>query len=142
MPTLSTLQRPPPPTEVEVRTVEPEPVAQTQSPPPPKLAPLTAGALADARRGLLRLLDKLEAAGTRKSEESVAARIGRLSRAGTIPRPGAACMRTVTEMRNAAEYDARDLSTSETLAVMGAWLAIREWAIIQALNLPSLTATE
>jgi len=98
---------------------------------------LTAAVLGDRRRALLRLLDTLEPAGAPSiTSESIAARIGRLSRAGVIPREVAACMRTITEMRNAAEYEARTLSTAETVAVEGAWLVIREWARARGVTLP------
>jgi len=60
--------------------------------------------------------------------DGLASRIGALSFAGVIPREIAALMKAVTEMRNAAEYDAKLLSKVESLAVRNAWLAITEWA--------------
>ena len=67
------------------------------------------------------------------STDGVAGRIGALSFAGAIPREIAALMRAVTEMRNAAEYDAKRLSKVESLAVRNAWLAITEWAAARSL---------
>lgn len=67
--------------------------------------------------------------GQRAAEgEGLAGRIGNLSRSGRIPREIAALMRAVTEMRNAAEYDSKVLTRSESLAVRNAWAAVSEWA--------------
>ncbi|MDE3165954.1 MAG: hypothetical protein KGN36_09120 [Acidobacteriota bacterium] len=105
--------------------------------PTPSLSSLTASTLAEARRTILRLLDRLEKDG-HAGDESVAARINHLSRTEVIPRTVAACMRTVTEMRNATEYGGRDLSPAETKAVIGAWEAISEWVMTCGLSLPPL----
>jgi hypothetical protein len=43
-------------------------------------------------------------------------------------------MRTVAEMRNAAEYDSKVLSRFESVAVKNAWLAIGEWAAAKGLR--------
>ena len=37
-------------------------------------------------------------------------------------------MRTITEMRNSAEYESKVLSPSECAVVRHAWQAIQEWA--------------
>ena len=37
-------------------------------------------------------------------------------------------MRVVAEMRNATEYQDKQLSRTETVAVKSSWDAIREWA--------------
>jgi hypothetical protein len=37
-------------------------------------------------------------------------------------------MRAVTEMRNAAEYESKILSTAESSAVSAAYAAVKEWA--------------
>jgi hypothetical protein len=58
----------------------------------------------------------------------VGARIGLLQRSGVIPREIAAMMRTVTEMRNAVEYQDKTLSPAEGSAVRAAWSVIQEWA--------------
>jgi hypothetical protein len=68
------------------------------------------------------------------SSDSLAGRIGALSRSGAVPREVAALMRTVTEMRNAAEYDSKVLSRFESVAVKNAWLAIGEWAAAKGLR--------
>lgn len=71
---------------------------------------------------LLKLVDPLP-----PTEESVAGRIGRLSRAGAIPREVAAFMRSITEMRNVAEYQGKELSSAENRAIAAAWGVIEEW---------------
>lgn len=102
------------------------PVAPGSS--PPHVPILTVTILADRRRALLRLLDELEPGTAQHVGEGIARRIRRLSEAGVIPRQVAMCMRTITEMRNVAEYESKNLSAADTLAVEGAWLVIREWA--------------
>ena len=84
--------------------------------------------LAEWRRQLFTVLDAADQGGTRPAGEGVARRIRRLSHAGVIPRQVAALMTTITEMRNAAEYEAKVLSASETAAVLSTWQAIVEWA--------------
>jgi hypothetical protein len=81
----------------------------------------------------LRLLDAVDQQADRPAGEGVAARIGRLSRLAVIPREVAACMRTITEMRNVAEYEAKTLSNAETAAVEASWLVIREWALARGI---------
>lgn len=46
-------------------------------------------------------------------------------------------MRTITEMRNAAEYQAKTLSQAETVVVEGAWLVIVEWRSTLDLTSPT-----
>jgi hypothetical protein len=46
-------------------------------------------------------------------------------------------MRTITEMRNTTEYEAKVLSQAESLAVSGAWQAIQEWAARAGVKLDS-----
>jgi len=91
----------------------------------PRDEPVTADELSRVRRALLRLLDAIE--GTRQSE-GPARRIRHLTQTGAIPREVAALMVVVTEMRNASEYEAKQLSTREGRALRSAWEAIREWA--------------
>jgi hypothetical protein len=87
---------------------------------------VSADELGRVRRSLLRLLDVV---GQRtSSSEGLVGRITRLSRTGTIPREIAALMKVVAEMRNASEYQAKQLSASESLALRSSWNAIREWA--------------
>jgi hypothetical protein len=52
-----------------------------------------------------------------------------------IPGYVSAFMRTITEMRNAAEYESKTLSLAESRAVEAAWAAIEEWAGSQSLNI-------
>ena len=106
--------------------------------PAPSLSTATvvsATILADWRRYLVQLLSALDQSGTRPDSEGVAGRIGRLSHNGIIPKQIAAMMRTVTEMRNAAEYEAKVLSPAESAAVSSAYAAIQEW--VKDKDLPS-----
>jgi hypothetical protein len=59
-----------------------------------------------------------------------------VERGDAIPRETAACMRTITEMRSASEYQAKTLSIAETVAVEGAWLVTKEWAGARGITLP------
>lgn len=43
-------------------------------------------------------------------------------------------MRTITEMRNAAEYQDKTLSVAETRVVWAAWEALQEWAAERGIN--------
>lgn len=88
---------------------------------------VSADDLSQWRRTLLQILSAIDA-GTVAQGENVAFRIGRLAREGKIPREVAALMRTITEMRNTTEYEAKVLSPAESQAVSGAWQAIHEWA--------------
>ena len=97
---------------------------------------MSATDLADRRRGLLRLLDQVDQGVDRPASEGVAARIGRLARQDLIPREIAACMRVITEMRNAAEYKAKALSDADTSVVQASWTVIREWATESGVSLP------
>jgi hypothetical protein len=96
---------------------------------------LSADDLSQLRRALLQILAALE--GVTPQAESIAFRIGRLARDGKIPREVAALMRTITEMRNTTEYEAKVLSQAESLAVSGAWQAIQEWAARAGVKLDS-----
>jgi hypothetical protein len=94
----------------------------------PHQPPITATQIADRRRQPLRLLDELETVESRPERESVGERIGRLTRNNVIPRIISACMRMITEMRNAAEYENKQFSANETQAIEAVWLVIQEWA--------------
>ncbi len=84
--------------------------------------------LAELRRKLMSLLNKLEGQ-NRIQSEGIRKRISRLSQVGgPIPREIAALMTTITEMRNSAEYESKVLSTSECAVVRHAWQAIQDWA--------------
>ena len=85
------------------------------------------GELSTWRRQIVAWVTSLETESS-PVNDGLAARISGLSRSGVIPREIAALMRAVTEMRNAAEYDSKVLSKSESLAVRHAWLAVSEWA--------------
>ena len=80
------------------------------------------------RRLIAQALARLDQTGERPPKEGVAAHISRLSRAGVIPRAIANMMLTITEMRNAVEYDSKTLSDNENVAALAVWQAIREWA--------------
>jgi hypothetical protein len=88
---------------------------------------VSADDLAHWRRVLLQMLAAIDGS-VMMQDESVASRIGRLARERKIPREVAALMRTITEMRNSTEYEAKVLSLAESQAVSGAWQAINEWA--------------
>lgn len=90
--------------------------------------PISASKLDDWRRSLLKLLDFLDQKGRRPPRENVADRIMRLQRESLIPRHIASVMRTITEMRNAATYEAKTLSANESALVLAAWATIQEWA--------------
>jgi|GEM_PF-758128 len=88
---------------------------------------ITPSQLGDWRRAMVQLLNRIDPQGA-TGNESVAARITRLSRKGVIPREVAAMMHTVREMRNVAEYQSRPLSPDETVAATAAWNIVQEWA--------------
>jgi hypothetical protein len=88
--------------------------------------------LAVWRRTIAKWVAALEH-GRSGSADPLSKRIGALSFSGDVPREIAALMKTVTEMRNAAEYNAKVLSKVESLAVRNAWLAIAEWATAKGL---------
>jgi hypothetical protein len=100
---------------------------------PPKPRDVTAADLATWRSSVVGILRSLDSGARTSPDESVAGRIGRLARAGRIPRETAALMRTITEMRNTAEYEGKVLSAAESSAVSAAWEAVREWAAGQRL---------
>jgi hypothetical protein len=89
---------------------------------------MTAAELGELRRRLIKLLDAVDVRSGSSEREGVAARIARLSNRGLVPRDVAACMRTVTEMRNKAEYKTERLSPAESVAAQAAWRVIQEWA--------------
>ena len=84
--------------------------------------------LSDLRRRLIRLVGKLDQLTECPAGEGIASKISRLMRENVIPRDVAPFMRTVTEMRNLAEYESKSLSSSESKAVRAAWKVIEEWA--------------
>jgi hypothetical protein len=84
--------------------------------------------LAECRRKLMRLLTTLELRNPPQELLGVGKRISMLERTGIIPREIAAMMRTITEMRSAAEYQDKILSAAESSAVSAAWSAVQEWA--------------
>ncbi len=83
--------------------------------------------LSDKRRELLRILDKIDDPNSRPVNEGVGARITRLRNANVISRKIAAFMKTVTETRNAAEYESDEPTESESEAVRQAMIVIKEW---------------
>jgi hypothetical protein len=129
--------------EIELPTAAPTSSTPSQTPAveetaTPAAKPLSARDLGDRRRVLLRLLDAVDQQEGRPARESVAGRIGRLRHASVIPRQVAACMRTITEMRNVAEYEAKTLSAAETEAVAASWVVIKDWALAQDIFFPGL----
>lgn len=91
-------------------------------------AAVTDSQLTEWRRKLIKCLVELEAHQIRNEIQGVAERISRLQRSGVIPRETAALMRTITEMRNAPEYQGKTLSVAESRMVWAAWEALQEWA--------------
>lgn len=89
--------------------------------------PVSIEELARWRRELLSLLNKIEHSPS-APQEGIGQRIGRLVRLGSIPRSVGPLMRTITELRNAAEYESKVLSDAESSAARSAWAAILEWA--------------
>ncbi|MCA1603344.1 MAG: hypothetical protein LC776_17460, partial [Acidobacteria bacterium] len=83
---------------------------------------------AEWRRNLIKTLNFLDRISEHPEREGLADRIGRLMRERIIPREIVPMMRTITEMRNAAEYQSKTLSLAESEAVKAAWTAIEEWA--------------
>ena len=84
--------------------------------------------LAQWRHAVIEILKALEGPQPDvDAADGVAFRISRLSHRNVIPREIGALMRTVTEMRNAAEYEAKILSAYESMAVRNAWLAVEDW---------------
>ncbi|MFN8587272.1 MAG: hypothetical protein U0704_05665 [Candidatus Eisenbacteria bacterium] len=107
----------------------PDPVAEAPVAQPKQhvAARLTIEDLSNLRRQLIGHVVKLEVAAGLTSGDGIGARIGRLAREEVIPRDIAACMRVVTEVRNKAEYEARNPSPALAVAVLAAWAAIEEW---------------
>jgi len=87
------------------------------------------------RRRLVQLVGRIDQERDHSMNEGLAGKIGRLSRENVIPRHVAACMRTITEMRNIVEYESKTLSSRESQAVRAAWDVIEEWAHDQQLDL-------
>jgi hypothetical protein len=87
------------------------------------------------RRRIAQALSRLDHTTDRPAKEGLAARISRLSRAGVISRQVANMMLTITEMRNAIEYDSKELSSNENLAAWANWNAIQEWAAHDGLRI-------
>ena len=81
------------------------------------------------RHELVQLLNTIDP--NRPSQESVAARISRLSQSNVVPCHIAVLMRVVTEMRNRAEYEDNLFSAWEIMAVMAAHHAVSEWGVAQ-----------
>jgi hypothetical protein len=83
--------------------------------------------LGELRRMLLRLLDQIDDVKEKPKGEQIGARITRLQHSSVIPRDIAAFMRTITESRNAAEYENKQTTQTEWDLVALAWKAIEEW---------------
>jgi hypothetical protein len=87
---------------------------------------LTVQSLNNMRSQINQLLLKIE--GLNATREKMSHRINRLTREDKIPRTIRPSLLTITEMRNAAEYDGYELCESDINAVRGAWNAIKNWA--------------
>jgi hypothetical protein len=96
--------------------------------------PVTASDLANWRRAVAHLLARIDT-GSPPADESLGGRIGRLSRAGVVPREVAAIMRAITEMRNVTEYEARQLSVKQGAVARSSWEAVKEWARAKGLEM-------
>lgn len=138
-----TSKNPPPPdwiqTGVRVRIdvqdsgAVPLGVAVRHSRPP---QPVSVETLAAWRRSLIQIISKIERANHVVPDGGVANRIGILTRSGHLPREVAQFMRTVTELRNEAEYNAKILTPTESEAASAAWRAIVEWAQAKGISYP------
>ncbi|MGH9904142.1 MAG: hypothetical protein ACRD8U_01005 [Pyrinomonadaceae bacterium] len=95
---------------------------------------VTASQLAEWRRKLIRCLVELERNAGPSEIVSIAERISRLQRSEIIPRETAAMMRTITEMRNAAEYQDKTPSPAQSKAALATWEALQEWAAARGLH--------
>jgi len=104
------------------------PAAHVENAPKPRIEPVTVDELGQLRRELIAILNTRDSENTNTAGEGIAARIGRMSHSGLIPRHIVSLMRTITEMRNAAEYQGMELSASESAAVLAAWKAVLEWS--------------
>ena len=111
-------------TQLEQKIASPPPPSSVGRLPTPRL-PLSGSQLSGLRTRLVQFLETLD---SQKTHTSAAARIARLRNTDVIPRYVSAFMRTITEMRNAWEYEAKTLSLAESTAVEAAWAAIEEWA--------------
>lgn len=120
----------------EAATLQPRPNANEPNARPGERPPLTASELGDLRRDLMSLLVDLEPGDQPPTREGLAPRIERLTKAKVIPREVAACMRTITALRNAAENEAK-ISQARTFAVEGALRVIQEWAGAAGVALPN-----
>ncbi len=107
----------------EVSSVKMELVPKESS----KSRSIAVDTLAEWRRSLIKIISRIEKDNHIVSDGGLASRIGVLSRAGHIPREVAQFMRTVTELRNEAEYNAKILTPTESEAVGAAWRAVTEW---------------
>lgn len=110
--------------------VQPPPKGAVFPPPtPPRpMIRVSVEQLSTWRRELIRLLEQIDGTKRTTANEGPGKRIGRLTQEGLIPREVAAFMKIITEMRNAAEYNAKELTAAESEAVSAAWRAIVEWA--------------
>jgi hypothetical protein len=104
-------------------------------PAPPVNVQLPPADITDWRRRIVQAIARLDQGADRQPQESVAARLGRLSRQGVIPRSIVAQMRAITEMRNAVEYESKALSFSENVSAWANWNVIQEWASKEGLQL-------
>ncbi len=109
-----------------------QPTAEVRQTSAAPRAALSGAQLSGLRTRLVRFLESQD---SRKTQASPAARIGRLTNEDVIPRYVAPFMRTITEMRNAWEYDSKTLSLAESTAVEAAWAAIEEWVVSRGLTI-------
>jgi hypothetical protein len=88
------------------------------------------------RRQTLRLLDRLS--GDVTSEQGPVSRITALKKKGDIPRPIAALLIGVLEIRNAYEHEGKVPSESEWRSAGAAWEAVAEWARSNGIDVDTL----
>ena len=114
---------------IGARPPEAQRPAATVRPSAPAADPIvTASELADWRRAVVRILDRLDGGPMQVGKRGQAARIDSLRRSKVIPPFIAAMMLTVTEMRNRTEYEDVSIPVDQSAAVRAAWKAVRSWA--------------
>ncbi len=79
------------------------------------------------RRELIVRLRALDGKSTAHQPETLAATIQRLTYERMIPRPIASMMRTITATRNEMEYESRQISPAEGVAVRACCDAVNQW---------------
>jgi hypothetical protein len=107
------------------------------SPPVPNPKPelVSHAQLATWRRNLVQLLRNLATVRQIPPDEGPAVLISRLQGERILPRETGAVMRTITEMRNATEYESKTVTAAESEVDRAAWKVIQEWALSRGIEL-------